>query len=237
LLDSGLSAQFTEHFEKESSLNIELVDIDNKDNRHEKYHRGDYDYKVIPQKNYDEPPQSLTPVLQHPITVFIMTDNTPLSIAILTISDTRKEANDTSGDLLVECLQNDRHELAARTIVKDDIYQIRAQVSQWIADNKVQVIVTTGGTGFSGRDSTPEALTPLFDKTIEGFGELFRAISYTEIGSSTIQSRCIGGLANQTLIFCLPGSNNACKTGWKKILSEQLDSTHKPCNYVGLLTR
>lgn len=166
-----------------------------------------------------------------------MNDNTPLSIAILTISDTRTEANDTSGDLLVNCLQKDNHRLTDRAIVKDDIYQIRAQISQWIVDKTVQVIVTTGGTGFSGRDSTPEALIPLFDKTIEGFGELFRAVSYTEIGSSTIQSRCVGGLANQTLIFCLPGSNNACKTGWEKILSEQLNSTHKPCNYVGLLTR
>lgn len=165
-----------------------------------------------------------------------MTDNTPLSIAVLTISDTRTEATDTSGDLLVEHLQNDNHTLAERTIVKDDVYQIRAQISQWIADSRVQVIVTTGGTGFSGRDSTPEAVIPLFDKTIEGFGELFRAVSYTEIGSSTIQSRCVGGLANKTLIFCLPGSNNACKTGWEKILSEQLNSTHKPCNYVGLLT-
>ena len=166
-----------------------------------------------------------------------MTDNISLCIAVLTISDTRSEANDTSGDLLVDCLQKDNHQLIDRAIVKDDIYQIRAQVSQWIAAQEVQVIVTTGGTGFSGRDSTPEALIPLFDKTIEGFGELFRAISYTEIGSSTIQSRCVGGLANQTLIFCLPGSNNACKTGWEKILSEQLNSHHKPCNYVGLLTR
>ena len=166
-----------------------------------------------------------------------MIENTALSIAVLTISDTRTQANDTSGDLLVDCLQKDNHQLIDRKIVKDDIYQIRAQVSQWIATKAVQVVLTTGGTGFSGRDSTPEALTPLFDKTIEGFGELFRAVSYTEIGSSTIQSRCIGGLANQTLIFCLPGSNNACKTGWEKILSEQLNSNHKPCNYVGLLTR
>ena len=166
-----------------------------------------------------------------------MTDNTALSIAVLTISDTRSEHNDTSGDLLVEHLQKDNHQLFERCIVKDDIYQIRAQISQWIANESVQVIVSTGGTGFSGRDSTPEAVIPLFDKTIEGFGELFRAVSYTEIGSSTIQSRCVGGLANNTLIFCLPGSNNACKTGWQKILSEQLNSTHKPCNYVGLLTR
>lgn len=166
-----------------------------------------------------------------------MTDNTPLSIAVLTISDTRTTKTDTSGDLLVACCQQDNHHVVQRDIVKDDIYQIRAQVSQWIASPDIQVIITTGGTGFSGRDSTPEALIPLFDKTIEGFGELFRAVSYTEIGSSTIQSRCVGGLANKTLIFCLPGSNNACKTGWEKILSEQLNSQHKPCNYVGLLTR
>lgn len=164
-------------------------------------------------------------------------NNIPLNITILTISDTRTDDNDTSGDLLSNSAAAAGHTVIDRSIVKDDIYLIRAQVSQWIADPAVQVIISTGGTGFSGRDSTPEALTPLFDKTIDGFGELFRQVSYDEIGSSTIQSRCIGGLANNTLIFCLPGSNNACKTGWDKILKEQLDSTHKPCNYVGLLTR
>ncbi|MGH1441507.1 MAG: molybdenum cofactor biosynthesis protein B [Cellvibrionaceae bacterium] len=162
-------------------------------------------------------------------------NNIPLNIAILTISDTRTNDNDTSGDLLSNSATEAEHTVVDRSIVKDDIYIIRAQVSQWIADPAVQVIISTGGTGFSGRDSTPEALTPLFDKTIDGFGELFRQVSYDEIGSSTIQSRCIGGLANNTLIFCLPGSNNACKTGWDKILKEQLDSQHKPCNYVGLL--
>lgn len=161
--------------------------------------------------------------------------NTPLSVAVLTISDTRTEANDTSGDLLAISAVAANHQIADRTIVIDDVYQIRAVVSQWVANPKIQVIICTGGTGFSGRDSTPEAVTPLFDKMIDGFGELFRQISYDEIGSSTIQSRCIGGLTNNTLIFCLPGSNNACKTGWDKILKEQLDSTHKPCNYVGLL--
>ena len=161
--------------------------------------------------------------------------STPLKIALLTISDTRTEENDTSGDLLRHCVISANHQLKDRNIVKDDVYKIRAQVSQWIADEDIQVILMTGGTGFSGRDSTPEAVTPLFDKTIDGFGELFRQISYQEIGSSTIQSRCIGGLANRTLIFCLPGSNNACQTGWDKILKEQLDSSHKPCNYVGLL--
>ena len=164
--------------------------------------------------------------------------NTPLAIAILTISDTRTEANDSSGDLLAQCVTAEgNHTLAARALIKDDVYQIRAQISQWIADPAIQVIISTGGTGFSGRDSTPEAVTPLFDKTIDGFGELFRQVSYTEIGSSTIQSRCVGGLANNTLIFCLPGSNNACRTGWDKILKQQLDSNHKPCNFVGLLTR
>jgi molybdenum cofactor biosynthesis protein B len=163
--------------------------------------------------------------------------NTPLNIAILTISDTRTLENDTSGDLLANCATESQHTLTARALVKDDIYLIRSQASQWIADPSVHVIISTGGTGFSGRDSTPEALIPLFDKTIDGFGELFRQVSYDEIGSSTIQSRCVGGLANSTLIFCLPGSNNACKTGWDKILKEQLDSQHKPCNYVGLLTK
>jgi molybdenum cofactor biosynthesis protein B len=163
--------------------------------------------------------------------------NTPLAIAVLTVSDTRTSKNDTSGDLLVECINEANHTLIDRHLVKDDIYHIRASVSQWIANDKVNVIVITGGTGFSGRDSTPEAVEPLFDKTIHGFGELFRAVSYQEIGSSTIQSRCVGGLANNTLIFCLPGSNNACLTGWNNILKEQLDNRHKPCNFVGLLLK
>jgi molybdopterin adenylyltransferase len=165
------------------------------------------------------------------------TANTPLAIAVLTVSDTRTSANDTSGDLLANCVNEAQHQLIDRALVKDDIYQIRAIVSQWIASAEVKVILITGGTGFSGRDSTPEAVEPLFDKTIHGFGELFRAMSYHEIGSSTIQSRCVGGLANNTLVFCLPGSNNACLTGWNGILNEQLNSHHKPCNFVGLLTR
>lgn len=163
--------------------------------------------------------------------------STPLNIALLTVSDTRTLATDTSGDLLANCITEEHHHLADRQIVRDDIYQIRAVMSSWIADTQVQVIISTGGTGFSGRDSTPEAVEPLFDKTIHGFGELFRAVSYEDIGSSTIQSRCLGGLANNTVIFCLPGSNNACATGWHKILKEQLNSQHKPCNFVGLLTR
>jgi molybdenum cofactor biosynthesis protein B len=161
----------------------------------------------------------------------------PLTITVLTVSDTRTSENDTSGDLLAQCIVDANHKLSERRIVKDDVYHIRAAVSQWIADENIHAIIITGGTGFSGRDSTPEAVTPLFDKIIDGFGELFRAVSYDEIGSSTIQSRCVGGFANRTLIFCLPVSNNACLTGWNKILKEQLDSTHRPCNFVSLLTR
>jgi molybdenum cofactor biosynthesis protein B len=156
----------------------------------------------------------------------------PLAIAVLTVSDTRNLETDTSGTALVERLQDSTHQLAARALAIDDIYQIRAQCSQWIADDKIQVILITGGTGFTGRDSTPEAMTPLFDKTVEGFGELFRQISYRHIGTSTIQSRAVAGLANNTLIFCLPGSTNACKTAWDEIIKYQLDSTQGPCNFV-----
>jgi len=162
---------------------------------------------------------------------------TSLNCAVLTVSDTRTAANDTSGDLLVELLQADGHRLADRALVRDDVYQIRAVVSRWIADPDIQVVLSTGGTGFTGRDSTPEALTPLFDKTILGFGELFRQVSYDEIGASTIQSRAVGGLANATLIFALPGSGNAVRTGWEKILHQQLDATFRPCNFVELLPR
>lgn len=156
-----------------------------------------------------------------------------LNIAILTISDTRTRENDSSGELLYKLAKEAGHIVHSREIVKDDIYAIRAIVSSWILVQDINAIITTGGTGFSGRDSTPEAISPLFDKTIEGFGELFRAISYDEIGSSTIQSRALGGVANNTGIFCLPGSTNACRTGWNKILLEQLDAAHKPCNFVG----
>ena len=156
----------------------------------------------------------------------------PLNIAVLTVSDTRTPETDTSGDTLVERLSSAGHTLVDRTIVKDDVYQLRAKVSQWIADAAVEVVILTGGTGFSHRDSTPEAMAPLFDKHIEGFGELFRQVSYTEIGSSTIQSRALAGVANQTLIFCLPGSTGACRTGWDTILAEQLDRRHTPCNFA-----
>ncbi|WP_346837345.1 molybdenum cofactor biosynthesis protein B [Microbulbifer sp. SAOS-129_SWC] len=158
-----------------------------------------------------------------------------LNIAVLTVSDTRTEANDTSGQYLAEVLQRAGHTLADKQIAPDDIYQLRAQVSRWIADPAIQVVLTTGGTGFSGRDSTPEALAPLFDKQVEGFGELFRAVSFDEIGSSTIQSRALAGLANNTLICCMPGSTGACRTAWDKILGEQLDASFKPCNFVAHL--
>ena len=164
-----------------------------------------------------------------------MSELVALKMAVLTLSDTRTLAEDRSGDLLVKSLTDAGHTLVARQVIPDDIYQMRAVVSGWIADAEVQVILTTGGTGFSGRDSTPEALRPLFDTEIEGFGELFRQLSWDEIGSSTIQSRALAGLANRTAIFCLPGSTGACRTGWERILREQLDSRHRPCNFVGIL--
>jgi molybdenum cofactor biosynthesis protein B len=162
---------------------------------------------------------------------------TRLNCSVLTVSDSRTLKEDTSGALLEELITGDGHILADRTLVRDDVYQVRAVVSGWIADPQVQIVVTTGGTGFTGRDSTPEALTPLFDKTIDGFGELFRQISFADIGASTIQSRCVGGLANGTLIFALPGSSNAVRTGWEKILRPQLDANTRPCNFVELLPR
>lgn len=158
-----------------------------------------------------------------------------LAVAVLTVSDTRDESSDTSGQYLVQALQAAGHRLADKVIVRDDIYQIRAVVSRWIAQAQVQAILVTGGTGFTLRDSTPEAVVPLFDKTIEGFGELFRAVSYQEIGSSTVQSRAVAGLANNTVIFCMPGSTGACKTAWTQIIEGQLDSRHRPCNFVGVL--
>lgn len=164
-------------------------------------------------------------------------DHIALSIAVLTVSDSRTLDTDTSGAALIELLGSDGHNLADRQIVKDDVYAMRAVVSAWIADPRVDAIVTTGGTGFTGRDSTPEALIPLFDKEIQGFGELFRHLSFQEIGTSTIQSRAVAGLANSTVIFCVPGSTGACRTAWKHIISEQLDSRHKPCNFVGQVRR
>ncbi len=156
----------------------------------------------------------------------------PIRIAVLTVSDSRTDKTDTSGRLLVDRLMTAGHDLAEKSIVSDDIYQIRAVVSRWIADSGVNAVIITGGTGMSERDVTPEAVAPLFDKPIEGFGEVFRAISREEIGSSTIQSRAVAGMANGTLIFCVPGSSGACRSAWDRILVEQLDIRHKPCNFV-----
>jgi len=161
----------------------------------------------------------------------------PVNIAILTVSDTRDESTDKSGKLLVERLTEAGHTLHEKCIRPDDMYQLRAQVSQWIAADKVQAVITTGGTGLTGRDGTPEALRVLFDKEIEGFGEVFRMLSYEEIGASTLQSRCVAGVANGTYIFSLPGSSGACATGWDKLIGPQLDSTNQPCNLVDLMPR
>lgn len=156
----------------------------------------------------------------------------PLKISVLTVSDTRSAETDTSGQYLTESLQEAGHTLCHREIVIDDVYQIRASLSRWIADKETQVILITGGTGFTSRDSTPEAVTPLLDKLVDGFGEMFRQISLEQVGTSTIQSRALAGMANHTLIFCLPGSNNACKTAWDNIIVSQIDSRHRPCNFV-----
>lgn len=161
----------------------------------------------------------------------------PLHLAVLTVSDTRDEADDTSGKLLVERLSEAGHCLAHKRIVADNIYQIRAVVSDWIADPAIQGILTTGGTGVTGRDGTPEAVSVLFDKTLDGFGELFRHLSYQEIGTSTLQSRAVAGVANGTYIFCLPGSSGACRLAWDTIISAQLDYRTRPCNLVELMPR
>lgn len=166
------------------------------------------------------------------------TDEKPrsLGVAVLTVSDTRTELDDTSGGFLVDALEADGHRKMDKAIVIDDIYKIRAALSAWIADEAIDAVLITGGTGFSGRDSTPEAVRPLFDKDIDGFGELFRALSYQEISSSTIQSRAMAGFANNTVIFCMPGSTGACRTAWVGLIKEQLDSSHGPCNFVGVLS-
>ncbi len=161
----------------------------------------------------------------------------PLKVAVLTVSDTRTEATDKSGALLAERLTKAGHELAAKAIVRDDVYAIRAIVSQWIAEAGVEVVISTGGTGITGRDGTPEAIAPLLDKEIQGFGELFRTISYEEIGPSSLQSRCLAGVANATYVFCLPGSSNACATGWDKLIAPQLDFRTRPCNLAELMPR
>ena len=165
------------------------------------------------------------------------TEFQPLAIAVLTVSDTRTEADDTSGGLLAERLVEAGHRLVERRIVPDDIYRIRAVVSDWIAREEVEVALITGGTGLTGRDGTPEAVSVLFDKEIEGFGELFRHLSWEEIGTSTLQSRAVAGVANGTYLFCLPGSTGACRTAWDRILVHQLDLRTRPCNLAMLLPR
>ena len=161
----------------------------------------------------------------------------PVNIAILTISDTRTEENDKSGQTLVSRLTEAGHILADKVICKDDVASIQAQVKVWMANDGVDVVITTGGTGLTGRDVTPEAVEPLYTKPIAGFGELFRMLSYDLIGTSTIQSRATGGLAGTTLVFALPGSTGACKDGWDKILATQLDNRYKPCNFVEMMPR
>ncbi|GAB3335987.1 molybdenum cofactor biosynthesis protein B [Marilutibacter aestuarii] len=161
-------------------------------------------------------------------------DFIPLRLCVLTVSDTRSADDDTSGDYLADALAEAGHRLAGRALLPDDKYRLRAQVSHWIADEAVDGILVTGGTGFTGRDSTPEALRPLLDKEMDGFGELFRAISFDEIGTSTLQSRAFAGLANGTFLFALPGSTSACRTGWEKIIRAQLDARTRPCNLARL---
>jgi molybdopterin adenylyltransferase len=168
---------------------------------------------------------------------FIESEFVPLNLALLTVSDSRTEETDKSGATLRERAADAGHRVVDKRIVPDDIYQLRAVVSHWIADSEVHVVISTGGTGITGRDSTPEAMLPLFDKQLEGFGELFRTLSLEEIGTSAIQSRAIAGLANGTLIFCLPGSTGACRTGWDKILKDQLDIRTRPCNFAQMFPR
>lgn len=161
----------------------------------------------------------------------------PLNMAVLTVSDTRTEANDTSGQTLAERITTAGHSLARKKIVPDNVYLIRAIVSEWIADPQVHVILTTGGTGVTGKDGTPEAVSVLLDKRLDGFGEVFRSLSYQEIGTSTMQSRAIAGVANGTYLFCLPGSSGACRLGWDQLISHQLDYRTRPCNLAELIPR
>ena len=164
-------------------------------------------------------------------------DFRPLQLCVLTVSDSRTPATDTSGDYLVSALAEAGHRLADRALLPDDKYRLRAQVSQWIADAGIHGILVTGGTGFTGRDSTPEALLPLLDKHMDGFGELFRSLSFADIGTSTLQSRAFAGLANGTFLFALPGSTSACRTGWEGIIRAQLDARTRPCNLADLSPR
>ncbi len=165
------------------------------------------------------------------------TDFIPLALCVLTVSDTRTAANDSSGDYLAAALAEAGHRLHARTLLPDDRYRLRAIVAAWIADPAVDGVLITGGTGFTGRDSTPEAIAPLLDKDMPGFGEMFRALSYEEIGTSTLQSRAFAGLANATFVFCLPGSTSACRTAWEKLIRAQLDARTRPCNLASLRPR
>jgi molybdenum cofactor biosynthesis protein B len=164
-------------------------------------------------------------------------DPVPLSLCVLTVSDSRTRAEDSSGDYLAAALEAEGHRLHERTLLPDDRYRLRAVVSRWIAEEAVDGVLVTGGTGFTGRDSTPEALLPLLDKEMPGFGELFRAISFEEIGTSSLQSRAFAGLANGTFVFCLPGSTSACRTAWEKIIRAQLDARTRPCNLATLKPR
>ena len=161
----------------------------------------------------------------------------PVGIAVLTVSDSRDEQSDKSGRLLVERLTRAGHRLAEKAIVPDDIYEIRAVVSRWIANPQVNAVITTGGTGVTGRDGTPEAIRPLLDKILDGFGEMFRSISHADIGTSTLQSRALAGVANATYVFCVPGSSGACATAWDTLIAAQLDFRTRPCNLVELMPR
>ena len=161
----------------------------------------------------------------------------PLRLAVLTVSDTRTLADDSSGQALVDAAVAAGHRVVEREVLRDDIYKVRALVARWIADDGIDGVLTTGGTGFTGRDSTPEAITPLLDKVMPGFGELFRALSYDDIGTSTLQSRAFAGLANATFVFCLPGSTSACRLAWDKIIAQQLDARTRPCNLTALRPR
>lgn len=161
----------------------------------------------------------------------------PLTIAILVASDTRHDANDSSGNTLMERAIQAGHRVFEKKIVPDNIYQIRAIISQWIADERINVIISTGGTGITGRDGTPEAVLPLFDKQLDGFGEVFRMLSFQDIKTSTIQSRAIAGVANGTYMFCLPGSAGACRLAWDELIQAQLDNRTRPCNLAQLMPR
>ena len=161
----------------------------------------------------------------------------PLKFAVLTVSDTRSFADDKSGTTLVERIEKAGHTVADRAIVTDDVQKIRAQVKAWIADPAIDVVISTGGTGFTGRDVTPEALEPLFEKRMDGFSTVFHMVSYEKIGTSTVQSRATAGVAGATYIFCLPGSPGACRDAWDSILKDQLDYRHRPCNFVEIMPR